>query len=160
MVLRAWPVLALLVLAACAGPAPQPGVTTTPTGAMTSYPLAETEAFLVTRLQNLGFVVEDRPETGVIAATIERGAPAEWAFCDRIEVRDAQDGNRTHWADAETLRVRVNLRLSELGGGTSVTVSPRFTGVYRNRFDNLPFDRLCASAGVLEPQILAQAQAG
>ncbi len=160
MFFRAWAVAALVVLAACAGPAPQPGVTTTPTGAMTGYPLAETESFLVTRLQNLGFAVEDRPETAVIAATIERGAPAEWAFCDRIQVSDRDDGNRTHWAQPETLRVQVNVRLSELGGGTSVTLSPRFTGVYRNRFDNLPFDRLCASAGVLEPQILAQAQAG
>jgi len=157
MVFRAWPIAALLVLAACAGPAPQPGVTTTPTGGMTDYPLADTERFLVARLQDLGFDVEDRPETGVIAASIERDAPPEWAFCDRIQVTDNQDGTRSHWAEPETLRVRVNVRLSELGGATSVTVSPRFSGIYRNRFDNLTFERLCASAGVLEPLILAKA---
>ena len=95
MVFRAWPIAALLVLAACAGPAPQPGVTTTPTGGMTDYPLADTERFLVARLQDLGFDVEDRPETGVIAAVIERDAPPEWAFCDRIQVTDNQDGTLT-----------------------------------------------------------------
>lgn len=158
MFLRAWPVGALFILAACAGPAPQPGVSTTPTGAMTDRPLAEAESFLVTRLQKLGFTVEDRPETGVVAATIERGAPAEWAFCDRIQVSERDDRNRTHWADAETLKVQVNLRLSELGGGTSVTVSARYSGIYLDRFDNLPFERLCASAGVLEPLILAKAE--
>jgi hypothetical protein len=157
MVFRAWPVAALLLLAACAGPAPQPGVTTERTGAMTDLPLAEAERIMVDRLQGLGFSVEDRPETGVVAATIDSGAPAEWAFCDRIQVRDSQDGNRTQWTDVETLRVQINVRLTELGGGTSVTLSPRYTGTYLNRFDNLPFDRLCASAGVLEPMLLAGA---
>jgi len=158
MVYRAWPVAALLVLAACAGEAPQPGVTTTPMGGMTDLPLAQAERGLAARLQNLGFTVEDRPETGLIAAVIERDAPPEWAVCDRIRVTDNQDGNRAHWADPETLRVRVNVRLSELGGGTNVAVSPRFSGIYRNRFDNLTFERLCASAGVLEPLILAPAE--
>jgi hypothetical protein len=125
---------------------------------MTDFPLADTERFLVDRLESFGFAVEDRPETGVIAASIENGAPPEWAFCDRIQVTDNQDGSRSHWAEPETLRARVNVRLTELGGGTNVTVSPRFTGIYRNRFDNLTFERLCASAGVLEPMILEKGE--
>ena len=157
MLLRAWPVGALFILAACAGPAPQPGVTTTPTGAMTDRSIAEAEAAVAARLLELGFAVEDRPETGVVAGSIERGAPAGWAFCDRVQVREREDRNRTHWAEAEALGVRVDVRLSELGGGTSVTVDPRFSGIYTDRFDNLPFERLCASAGVLEPMILASA---
>jgi len=157
VLLRAWPIGALFILAACAGPAPQPGVTTTPTGAMTDRPLAEAEAAVAARLQELGFTVEDRPDTAVVAASIERGAPAGWAFCDRVQVREREDRNRTHWAEAEALGVKVNVRLSELAGRTSVTVSPRFSGIYLDRFDNLPFERLCASAGVLEPMILAGA---
>ncbi len=160
MACRARPIAALLVLAACAGEVLQPGVTTTPMGAMTDRPLAEAENAVVARLRELGFTVDDRPENDVIAASIDRGAPPEWAFCDRIQVTDRQDGNRTHWAEAETLGVQVNVRLSELGGATSVTVRPRFNGIYRNRFDNLPFERLCASAGVLEPMVLASAGGG
>lgn len=162
MAIRARPIgalfiLAAFILAACAGPAPQPGVTTVATGAMTDRSIAEAEAAVVARLQELGFTVEDRPETGVVAASIERGAPAAWAFCDRIQVRSREDHSRTHWAEAEALRVGVNVRLSALAGRTSVTVSPRYHGIYTDRFDNLPFERLCASAGVLEPMILASA---
>ena len=156
MVLRAWPILALLFLVACASP-PQPGVTTTPTGAMTDRPLAEAESSIIARLQSLGFTVEDRPDTGVVAGSIARGAPAGWALCDRVLVRERSDRNRNHWAEVESLRVQVNVRLSELAGRTSVTLSPRFNGIYTDRFDNLPFERLCASAGVLEPMLLAGA---
>ena len=160
MVSRTWPIVALLLLTACAQPAPRAGVTTTPLGAMTDRPVAEAEAAIVARLQELGFAVEDRPETGVVSAVIERGAPTGWAFCDRVQVHERDDRSRVQWADANGLAVAVNVRLSELGGGTSVTVSPRFNGLYVNRFDNLPFERACASAGVLEPIILASASGG
>lgn len=160
MVSRAWPVVALLLLAACTQAAPQPGVTTTPLGAMTERPIAEAEAAIVARLHELGFTVENRPDTGVVSAVIERGAPIGWAFCDRVQVHERDDRSRVQWADPNGLAVQVNVRLSELGGRTSVTVGPRFNGLYLDRFDNLPFERACASAGVLEPMILASASGG
>ncbi len=160
MVSRAWPVVALLLLTACMPEPPRPGVTTTPLGTLTDRSIDEAEDAVVARLEALGFTVEDRREAGLVMATIERGAPTGWAVCDQVLVRERDDRNRTHWAEAETLRARITVRFSDLAGRTSVTVSPRFDGLYLDRFDNLEFDRACASQGVLEPMILASAGGG
>jgi hypothetical protein len=58
------------------------------------------------------------------------------------------------WAEAEDLRARVTVRFTELGGQTSVALTPRLDGVYLNRFDNLPFERACSSTGAVERDIL------
>lgn len=151
---RALPVLTFLVLAGCTGGAPQPGVSTAPLGSLTPLSVREAEAAVEARLGELGFTVEQSLETGVIFGVITNRAPAEWADCDRVRVVAQDDGNRMHWADADDWRARVTVRFSELGGQTSVTLTPRLDGVYLDRFDNLPFDRACSSTGVLERQLL------
>lgn len=149
------PILGIGLLAACAQPAPQPGVSTAALGGITPQPIADAETAVATRLRELGFNVIESRETGVLQAEIRNGAPAAWAACDRVLVTERDDRNRTHWADADDRRTTVTVRFSELAGQTSVTLTPRFTGVYLDRFDNLPFDRPCSSTGALEPQILA-----
>lgn len=149
------PVLGVLILAACAGPAPQPGVSTAALGALTPQPVAAAQAAVAARLAELGFAVTESPETGIIMAEISNGAPVAWADCDRMQVTEQFDRNRVQWADAEDRRARVTVRFSELAGQTSVSLAPRLDGLYVDRFNNLPFDRPCASTGVLETQILA-----
>jgi hypothetical protein len=148
------PVLGVLALVACAGPAPQPGVSTAALGAVSPQPIGVAEAAVAARLGELGFSVDESLETGVITAEMANGAPAAWAECDRIQVTEQFDRNRVLWADAEDRRARVTVRFSELGGQTSVSLTPRLDGVYVDRFNNLPFDRPCASTGVMETQIL------
>ena len=160
MVSRAWPILALLLLAACMPEPPRPGVTTTPLGILTDLSIDEAEDAVVAQLEALGFTVEDRRAAGLVMGRIERGAPSGWAECDRVLVHERDDRNRTQWAEAEDLGARVTVRFSELAGRTSVTVAPRFAGHYLDRFDNLPFDRACASQGMLEPLLLASASGG
>jgi hypothetical protein len=152
---RHLPVLGLLLLAACAQPAPRPGVSTAALGAVTPQPVDAAETAIAARLQELGFDLVESRETGVIQAQMQNGAPAAWSVCDRVLVTERDDRNRSHWADANDRRTTVTVRFSQLAGQTSVTLTPRFTGVYLDRFDNLPFDRACASTGALEPQILA-----
>jgi hypothetical protein len=123
-------------------------------GGVTTLSVDAAENAVAGRLQELGFTIAESRETGVIQGAIDSGAPAAWASCDRVLVTDRDDGNRTHWAEAENRRARVTVRFTELGGQTSVALTPRFEGVYLNRFDNLPFDRLCGSMGVVERQIL------
>jgi hypothetical protein len=148
--------VALLAPAAC-GPAPAPplGVTDTPLGTMTMQSIDAAEDAVVARLRDLGFVITESRENGLVTGEIANGAPAAWSFCDRVLVRERDDGTRTDWAEADDRRTRVAVRFSELGGQTSVSLTPRFTGLYLDRFDNLPFDRACSSTGQLEPQILA-----
>lgn len=160
MVSRAWPIVALLLLAACMPEPPRPGVTTTPLGTLTDRSIDEAEDAVVARLEALGFTVEDRRDAGLVMGRIERGAPSGWALCDRVLVHERDNRNRTQWAEADDLGARVTVRFSELAGRTSVTVAPRFDGLYLDRFDNLPFDRGCASQGVLEPMLLASASGG
>jgi hypothetical protein len=160
MISRAWPVVALLLVAACMPEPPRPGVTTTPLGTLTDRSIDEAEDAVVAQLEALGFTVEDRREAGLVMGRIERGAPSGWALCDRVLVHERDDRNRTAWAEADDLGARVTVRFSDLAGRTSVTVAPRFDGLYLDRFDNLPFDRACASQGVLEPMILASAGGG
>lgn len=156
MHVRQLAIIGLLGLAACtARPGPPPGVSTAPLGAATSQSLEAAETAVAARLVELGFVVQESRETAVLDGRIAAGAPPAWAVCDRVLVTERDDRNRTHWAEAETLRVRVTVRFSELGGQTSVTLTPRFDGRYLDRFDNLPFERACGSTGVLEGQILA-----
>jgi hypothetical protein len=143
------------VLAACSGPAPQPGVSTAPLGGMTALSLDAAEDAIATRLQELGFTVAESRETGVIQGEIAAGAPTSWAACDRVQVTARDDQNRVQWAEATGLGARVTVRFSELGGQTSVALTPRLDGVYLNRFDNLPFERACSSTGAVERQILA-----
>ena len=156
MLFRWSPVFALLLTAAC-GPASAPplGVTDTPLGTMTTLSVEAAEDAVVARLRDLGFVITESRENALVTGEIANGAPAAWSECDRVLVRERGDGNRTDWAEADDRRTRVTVRFSELGGRTSVSLTPRFTGVYLDRFDNLPFDRTCASTGTLEPQILA-----
>lgn len=152
------PAMGLLGLAACMQqPAPQPGVSTAPLGAMSTLSVDDAETAMAERLQSLGFTVQERRDTGVIQGELTTGAPTSWASCDRVVVTERDDRNRTHWADADTRRASVTARFSELGGQTSVTLTPRFAGVYLDRFDNLPFDRPCSSTGELERQLLAAA---
>jgi hypothetical protein len=148
--------IALLAPAAC-GPAsaPQLGVTSTPLGTMTTLSVEAAEDAVVARLRDLGFVITESRANALITGEIANGAPAAWSECDRVLVRERGDGNRTDWAEADDRRTRVAVRFSELGGRTSVSLTPRFTGIYLDRFDNLPFDRACSSTGQLEPQILA-----
>jgi hypothetical protein len=148
--------IGLLGLAACMpAPPPQPGVSTAPLGGMTRLSVDDAESAVAARLQALGFTVEDLRQNGVIQGQMTTGAPASWAACDRVVVTERDDRSRTHWADADTRRATVTARFSELGGQTSVVLTPRFAGVYLDRFDNLPFDRACASTGELERQLLA-----
>jgi hypothetical protein len=148
--------VALLAPAAC-GPAsaPQLGVTDTPLGTMTTLSVDAAEDAVVARLRELGFVITESRANALVTGEIANGAPAAWSECDRVLVRERGDGNRTDWAEADDRRARVAVRFSELGGRTSVSLTPRFTGIYLDRFDNLPFDRACSSTGQLEPQILA-----
>lgn len=154
------PALALLALAACNPPAPQPGVSTAALGGMTTLSLDAAEDAVSARLQELGFTVQERRESGVIQAELARGAPDGWASCDRILVTERDDRNRNHWAEPRDRRATVTVRFSELGGQTSVTLTPRFAAGYLDEFDNLPFDRACSSMGVVEPQILAAIGSG
>ncbi len=149
------PVLGMLALAACAGPAPQPGVSTAALGAMTAQSVGAAETAVVANLKEMGFSVDESLETGIVMGEIKNGAPAAWSSCDRIQVTEQFDRNRVLWADAEDRRARVTVRFSELGGQTSVSLTPRLDGIYVDRFNNLPFDRPCASTGVMETQILA-----
>lgn len=150
------PVLALLLLAACSGQPPRPGVSTAPLGVLASQPPATVQARLETRLEELGFTLATNQ--GFIRAEIARGAPPEWFACDRLVVEDNDsDFNRFHWADPETHRIWLTARISELGDQTSIALVPHFQGIYRDRFNNLPFTQTCGSAGRLEPMLLAVA---
>lgn len=150
------PAIALIGLAACmSSPPPQPGVSTAPLGGMTALSVDAAETAVATRLQELGFTVQESRETSVLQGEIVSGAASTWAACDRVLVTERDDRSRTHWADADDLRARITVRFSELGGQTSVAMTPRFDGIYLDRFDNLPFQRSCSPTGELERQVLA-----
>lgn len=147
--------LGVVLLASCAGPKPQPGVSTAPLGALSTLSIDAAETAIAERLAGLGFAVEERGANAIVLARIDEGAPAEWSICDRVEVRDLDGGIRFDWAEAKDRRTSVTARFSELGGRTAVVLKPRFEGIYTNSFDNLPFARACASTGTLETLLLA-----
>lgn len=154
---RALAVMSLLLLAACAT-TPPPAMPSPPLGTLTDRSIEEAEAAIALRLEALGFALQPDRQAGSIWGEIESGAPAEWFICDRIIVLDrTSDHNQRQWADPEDLKARVGVTVSRLGTRTSVSIAPRFTGIYRDRFVNQTFERACATAGILEPAVLGAA---
>lgn len=148
--------LTFLALAGCAPQATAPRQVATPalTTATSLSPQAA-EAAMQERLVALGFAVAVDPG-GIVRAEIAEGAPPEWLACARALVENT-DGivPRSHWADPETRRVWLEVRIAAADGRTSVTLSPYYEGIYLDRFNYLDFREECASTGQLEPLLLA-----
>jgi hypothetical protein len=144
-----------LALAGCAPQASAPRAAAKPAlGTTTSLSPQAAEAAMQQQLAALGFGVAVDPG-GIIRAEIPEGAPPEWFACERLLVEN-HDGivPRSHWADPQTRRVWLQVRIADVADGTSVTLSPYYEGIYLDRFNFLEFREECASTGVLEPMLL------
>ncbi len=148
--------LAVLALAGCVPQAGAPRQAASPVlGTTTTLGPDAAAAAMQQRLVSLGFLVAVDPG-GIVRAEIPEGAPPEWLACERVLVEN-HDGivRRDHWADPETRRIWLQVRIAEVDGRTTVTLSPHYEGVYLDRFNFLDFREPCASTGVLEPMLLA-----
>lgn len=145
--------LALLLAGCMPPPAATPAVDV-PRQTLTALDPASAQAALAQQLTALGFLVATEPN--LVRAEIPTGAPAEWLICERVTVEDTDSiVRRVRWASPETHRVWLEARISRAQGGSTVTLSPYFEGLYRNTFNNLMFREECASAGRLEPLLFA-----
>jgi len=146
-----------LLLAAC-GTQPTSSAVQ-PSSTLTALDVASAQAAMAEQLRSLGFLVATEP--GLVRAEIPAGAPVEWVTCDRVSVEDEQSIiKRYRWADPETRRIWLEAQFSRVEGGTSVTLSPYYEGVYRDSFTNRTFRERCASSGRLEPLLLAAVGGG
>jgi hypothetical protein len=145
-----------LALAGCVPQASAPRAAATPAlGTTTSLSPEAAETAMQQQLAALGFGVAVDPG-GIIRAEIAEGAPAEWLSCERVLVENF-DGivRRSHWADPETRRIWLQVRIAAADGRTSVTLSPYYEGIYLDRFNFAEFREECGSTGQLEPMLLA-----
>lgn len=149
--------LMLLALAGCMPQATAPRQAASPAALATTTNLTPqaAEAAMQQHLVALGFAVAVDPG-GIVRAEIAEGAPPEWFACERVLVENT-DGivPRSHWADPETRRIWLQVRIAAADGRTSVTLSPYYEGTYLDRFNFLEFREECASSGQLEPMLLA-----
>lgn len=146
--------IGLVVLAAGCVPQATTRGAVQPSSTLTALDPASAQAAMAERLRSLGFLVATEP--GLVRGEIPQGAPAEWVSCERVTVEDEQGiVKRYRWADPESRRIWLEARISPAEGGTSVTFSPYFEGIYRNTFTNLTFREPCASSGQLEPLLFA-----
>ena len=144
-----------LALAGCVPQASAPRQAASPAlGTTTSLSPQAAEAAMQEQLVALGFGVAV-DSGGVIRAEIPEGAPPEWLACERVLVEN-HDGivPRSHWADPRTRRVWLEVRIADVAGRTSVTLSPYYEGIYLDRFNFLEVREECASTGLLEPMLL------
>ena len=144
-----------LALAGCVPQASAPRQAASPAlGTTTSLSPQAAEAAMQQQLVALGFGVAV-DSGGVIRAEIPEGAPPEWLACERVLVEN-HDGivPRSHWADPGSRRVWLEVRIADVAGRTSVTLSPYYEGIYLDRFNFLEFREECASTGLLEPMLL------
>jgi hypothetical protein len=120
---------------------------------------------LAAALRDRGFAVQRQDAAGLRATS--RSGAAPYATCRTIVVHDTDtEIGRRDWSRARDAGGTVDVVLIPTGSdgtaggaGTTVGITTTFSGLYHNRFRNLPFDSLCSSNGRLEQELLAAATA-
>jgi hypothetical protein len=114
----------------------------------------EVRARLSAAAAGLGLATQPGADTEL--RLVRAGAPAEWADCATQLVRHQDDdrGARVDFAAPLARSASVAIGLAGTAGGTTVSIAPQFTASYRNIYNNLAFERSCASTGYLERSLL------
>ena len=142
-----------ILLAACASSPPPRGP------AAPLPPLddagAAVSARLVQALTAQGFRVSRDPSGSLIRG--ERAmAEADWFTCPSVVVNDPDPRrNRRAFVQPDGARAVVVAQVGPLGARGRIDLDVTMTGLYRNHFDRVPFQRPCSSTGVIEAQLRA-----
>jgi hypothetical protein len=138
-----------MMVAACAATPPAPPIESTRNVSGTP---AEVRSRIEAAASTLGLGAQ---ADGTSLQLSSAAAPAAWADCPTQLVRSYDDvAVRADFAAPQSRAAAVLVGLVATGGGTSVSVTPRFTATYRNVYRNLPFEGPCSSTGALERALL------
>lgn len=157
---RAGLVALSLLAGACAMSGDMAGDRSGTTGSIAASPEAVRARF-VPALRQMGFtVVQEGEQNGRIVATTRALSPAA-AYCRRVIITDTQsDFLRSDWSSARSVSGEVVVELEPAAGATAVRISTDLTGLYHDRYRNLPVSRPCPSTGELERRLLTTATTG
>ncbi len=150
------PLLAGLLLTACAGTGSGPATPEPLRAQVTTQDPVAAQKALEARLRELGFTLDSDSGPGMIRGAIESGAPAAWFDCDKVRVQDSSgDSNRSQLVEPEDFKALTQIRVTSLGAQTNVDMKTHYAGIYRDRYDNQLFDQTCLASGELEKAVLA-----